>query len=246
MRASLRYLVAVSVTVLGGACSEKGTVRPSHGDAVWPGTAGAGPSANAGGAGGAAATQDGSEPVDQGKLAYGFDEGLEDWRVQYTSSAEPDDLIATSDVVVEWSEDEGRPGGALRATIPYDAPGQYVAVGIALTGEGLDLGGKIISADVKIVSGVGSESDLSSNPAGAKIYAKSGTAYVYANGVFTNVDAIGEWVTIRFSVEDPDFADEAAAAFDPSQILELGVQFDTSGTSKSATEGVVLVDNIRY
>ena len=71
-------------------------------------------------------------------------------------------------------------------------------------------------------------------------------AYVYANGVYTNVDTIGEWVTLRFPVDDPDFADEANAAFDPSQILELGVQFDTSGTSKSATEGVVLVDNVRY
>jgi hypothetical protein len=118
--------------------------------------------------------------------------------------------------------------------------------GSASSGWYIDNGGKLLSADVKIVSGVGSESDLWSNPEGAKIYAKSGTAYVYANGVYTNVDTIGEWVTLRFPVDDPDFADEANGVFDPSQILELGVQFDTSGTSKSATEGVVLVDNVRY
>ena len=96
------------------------------------------------------------------------------------------------------------------------------------------------------MSGVGSESDLSSNPAGAKIYAKAGQKWVYASGVFTEVRTIGKWVTLLFPVDEPDFADGAAAAFDPSQILELGVQFDTSGTSKSATEGIVLVDNIRY
>jgi len=270
MRASLIYSAVAILTVLNAACGEKGTLRPSHGLKGSAGSAGSAepgsddtPNAggfeqapSAGGAGGTAADDgtnggEGGAPSEpESELAYGFDEDVQGWIVQYSSSGpegDPVPPVPLNDITVEWSEDEGNPDGALRAEIPYDSASQYVGFGVSLSqDEAIDLTGRIVYADVKIVSGVGDEDDLLTNPAGAKIYAKSGATYVYANGSYNNVDTIGEWITISFDIEYPQFVDEANGVFDPSDVLELGIQFDTGSTSTSATPGVVLIDNIRY
>ena len=106
--------------------------------------------------------------------------------------------------------------------------------------------GRIITADIKLVDGVGDPDDLMTNPAGAKLYAKAGEAYVYNAGYFESITVQGEWITISYDLADPGYEDAAAGTFDPTDIREIGVQFDTSGTSTSAQPGTWLLDNVSW
>ena len=256
MHASLRFVPIAALVVLAAACGDKGDSDPpgTDGNAGMGGTGGSdgsggsgdtggtGGSGGSGGTGGAGEGGSGIQPM----LVYGFDEDLEGWSVIYTASQEGVDPVDPGDVELDWAEDEGNPGGALRAEIPFTDAGQYIGFGLDLTSEPLDLTGRTITAWVKIVSGVGDADDLMTNPAGAKIYAKSGEAYVYAAGTFNNITEIGEWLEIDFDLEYPDYVDEANGIFDPSEIREIGIQIDTGGTSMSAQPGVVLIDGISY
>src|SRR5690606_31030364 len=88
------------------------------------------------------------------------------WADQTRPSAEGVDLMDAPDVDVTWSEDDGNPGGALQATIQYESAGQYVGIGIDLTNSPLDLTGRVITAEIMLVEGVGDVEDLMTNPAG--------------------------------------------------------------------------------
>lgn len=241
MHALLRYLPILSIVLVSVACGDKGD-DPAPADSTTEsegmgGTSAAGNTDS--GSGGTGTTT--VEPT----IAYGFDEGLEGWIAQYTSSELEDALIDVDDLEISWNEDGGNPGGALQADIPYSAPSQWVGYGVSLA-SGIDLTDLIIQADVMIQSGVGEAEDLMLAPAGAKLYAKSGDAYVYAAGQYNNIDTIGEWNTIYFDVAFPDYVDEANGAFDPSDIREIGIQFDTNGETTTAMPGTWLVDNIAY
>lgn len=244
MVASLRIFPVASLVLLVAACGSKGTGAPDDTDTGSGGTGGSGSGGTGSGTGGGAGAP--VEPM----LVYGFESGDENWDVTYVSSADDVDDVSETDIEVEWSQDAGMPAGALRVQIPYESHGQYVGIGIEVADaetDGLDLSGKRrIEADVMIESGVGDPDDLATNPAGAKLYAKSGSSYVYANGSFTNVEAIGQWVRVRFEVDDPSFTDLENGVFDPGDIREFGVQLDTSGTSMSAQTGVWILDNISY
>jgi hypothetical protein len=156
-------------------------------------------------------------------------------------------LVDITEVEVAWSEDGGDPGGAFSASIPFEAASQYVGFGVSFSETtALDLTGRIVVAQVKIESGIGEAADLENAPANAKIYAKSGATYVYANGLIENVAGDGEWTVVRFDPADLAFVDEANGTFDPSDIRELGIQIDTNSQSSTAQPGVVLFDNIAY
>ena len=103
-----------------------------------------------------------------------------------------------------------------------------------------------------VASGLGDTSDPSIPAGGTKVYAKSGMGYCYANGMYTNLGdqtyPIGEWQEIQFNLlRTPDYEDPACAEpFDPSDVREIGVQFDSGSTSTTATTAVVLIDTITY
>jgi hypothetical protein len=223
----------------GGATSTGGA--PAAGG----GTSGSTSIAGTGGGSGAAVTK-----------SYTFDMDVETWKVQYTSSgALPGDagtapLIAPGDVMLSWNNMDGNPAtppGAIQLNIPYSTASQYVGAGISLATK-VDLTGKIIHANIKVVSGLGTAADLMSNPGGAKLYAKSGTGYVYAAGTYTNVTVTGAWIPITFDLSDPSYVDKTndAGSFDPSDIREIGIQLDTSGTSTTAEPAVDLIDTVWY
>lgn len=251
MHALLRYLPIVSVVAFSAACGDKGDDPAPETNSDAGGSGGSSttstPTSSAGGSGGSSTTStDGSAggPV-EATVAYGFDADVEGWKAQYTSSEVEEDLIDVDDLAISWSEDGGEPGGALQADIPYSAPSQWIGYGVSLS-PSIDLTARIVSADVMILEGVGEPDDLMNAPAGAKIYAKSGDGYVYAAGQYTNIDVIGDWTTIYFDVAFPDYVDEANGAFDPSDIRELGIQFDTNGETTTAMPGTWLVDNVSY
>lgn len=259
MHASLRFVPIAVLVALAAACGEKGDGDPpgmggTGGSSSSGGSDGSGGSGGVGGSGGTSTssgtggTGDGGSagaPVEP-MLVYGFDEDLQGWTVIYTASKEGVDPVEPSDIELDWAEDEGNPGGALRAEIPFTDAGQYIGFGLDLTADPLDLTGRTITVWVKIVSGVGDPTDLMTNPAGAKIYAKSGEAYVYAAGSFNNITEIGEWLEIDFELAYPDYVDETNGIFDPSEVREIGVQIDTGGTSMSAQPGVIMIDGVSY
>jgi hypothetical protein len=242
------------------------------------GTAGAGTTPTAGASSGGGASSTGGAPATGGGTSgstsiagtgssvggsaaaatksYNFDADLETWKVQYTSSGPlPGDagtapLIAPGDVMASWNNMDGDPAtpvGALQLNIPYSTASQYVGAGISLASK-VDLTGKIIHANIKVVSGLGTAADLMTNPGGAKLYAKSGPGYVYAAGTYTSVTVAGTWITITFDLADPSYVDKTndAGMFDPSDIREIGIQLDTSGTSTTAAPAVDLIDTVWY
>jgi len=155
--------------------------------------------------------------------------------------------IPDADIHWEHNADEGDPdAGAFQAAIPYDEPSQWVSFGVNFAS--VDMTGRTISARVQIASGLGDEADLVTAPAGLKVYAKSGMGYCYANGDYFTQDTIGEWTTIEFDLtQPPGYSDpNCAEPFDPSDIREIGIQFDTNSASTTAQEAVVLIDNVQY
>ena len=156
-------------------------------------------------------------------------------------------VIPLQAVTVEWTGSEGNPTlGAAKFSIPYRSASQYVGVGVILP-VGADLTGKPLRARVKIASGFGDPLDLITNPGGVHLYVKTGASYVYATGTYTNLTAIGSWVTIEFDLSTPSFVSMTAGdVFDPKDVRELGIQFDTSATTSTAQPAVVLVDSVGY
>jgi hypothetical protein len=159
--------------------------------------------------------------------------------------------IPVTEIEFRHTTDDGDPDeGAFEATIPYDSPSQWVSFGINFAS--VDMTNRIITARVKIASGLGDAMDLMMAPGGTKVYAKSGMGYCYANGAYFNQGdgphPIGTWQTIQFNLlRPPDFTDAACAEpFDPADIREIGVQFDSNAMSTSATEAVVLIDTVTY
>lgn len=172
------------------------------------------------------------------------------WRLVDTN-ADPNTStpVPAADITFRHTTDDGDPeAGAFEATIPYDQPSQWVSFGINF--DQVDLSNRIISAKIKIASGPGTPEELMTAPVGTKVYAKSGTAYCYANGAYFNQGdtghTVGEWQTIQFNLlRRPDYV-ATGCTFDAADIREIGVQFDTNSMLMNATEAVVLIDTVTY
>jgi hypothetical protein len=159
--------------------------------------------------------------------------------------------IPTADITYEHTADDGDPeAGAFEATIPYDQASQWVSFGINF--DPVDMTNRVIRARVKVVSGLGDPTELMTAPGGTKVYAKSGMGYCYANGEYFNQgdmpNPIGEWNTIEFNLlSEPLYQDPACAApFDPADIREIGVQFDSNAMSTTAETAVVRIDTVTF
>jgi hypothetical protein len=172
------------------------------------------------------------------------------WRLVDTNAdTNTSTAVPAADITFRHTTDDGDPDpGAFEATIPYDQPSQWVSFGINF--DPVDLSNRVISAKIKIASGPGTAEELMTAPVGTKVYAKSGMSYCYANGAYFNQGdtghTVGEWQTIQFNLlRPPDFV-ATGCTFDPADIREIGVQFDTNSMLMNATEAVVLVDTITY
>jgi hypothetical protein len=175
---------------------------------------------------------------------YTFDADVQGFKVQPTSAAVGVDPVLQTDVMIGFNAADGSPDpGSLQLDIPYSAASQYVSAGVNIA-TAVDLTGKKVKALVKIVSGYGSADDLLLAPGNAKLYIKTGMAYVYASAAVANLTSIGTWTAIEFDPEFPGY--QAVGAYDPTQVLEIGVQFDTNSASTTAAPAVVLVDSISY
>jgi len=250
-------LIVASLSALP-ACGSKGGDDDSAGG--MGGTGGSGAMGGSSGSSGSSASGGGGGMMMARSVVFPFDSDEQSWSVQYTSSGKDAALkdipaIDTTAVTVQWTtgKGDGDMAGALEAKIPYASPRQYVGLGIHLSFE--DLTDKLITARVKLESGIVSDADIASKTPGAKIYVKaSGDEYVYAAGVYQSFTSFGNWTTLKMDLKDPtswSYVDkgttDAPKTFDPSMVGELGVQFDSPDDLTTAViEGSVLIDNVTY
>jgi hypothetical protein len=132
--------------------------------------------------------------------------------------------------VLTWDSIVGDPSpGSLELTNDFTDYNQTtdVLVGIAPLA---DLTGKILHAKVRLDANDGG----ATFPAGyVQLHASSnsGTAYIYASGPGVTPTA-GVWTDVSFDLSNPDFAQ---AGFDPSLIVNVGLQIATGGQPAGQT-----------
>jgi hypothetical protein len=116
-----------------------------------------------------------------------------------------------------WDSIVGDPApGSLALSAEFTGYGQTVNVqsGVAPTA---DLTGKIIHAKVRLDSG--------SLPAGfAVLHASSGPGYIFAEPAISTALTAGNWLDLTL---DLAAAKTANSSFDPSQIIQVGVDIGT-------------------
>jgi hypothetical protein len=237
--------IALSVLACGSKGSDEDNDDGTGGTSGTSGT-GAGGTSMTGGSSGSATGGTGGGSM--AMLRNGFDTGVESWIVEYTSSGTGVAVIDKSTVTLAHNADDGEPDpGMLEGGIPYTAASQYVGFGINYATP-VDMSTSMLTANVRIAEGLGDPTDLMTNPGGAKLYAKSGAAYCYAAGQYNNLTMIGTWLNIRFDMTGaPDYEDpNCTEPFNPADIREIGVQFDTGGTSTTAQAAVVNIDTVMY
>jgi hypothetical protein len=254
----VRFASFTSIALFSIACGGFGTDVPDGGRPIVLGAGGGGAGSTAagggtsagGGAGTSAVGTGGSGPAQMITKSYNFDPdgGPSGIVVTYTSAATTSMPITASTVMLSLNTTDGQPSApSLQLNIPYSMGGQYVGVGL-VPAPSADIRGKVITARVKILSGLESATDLMNSPAGAKIYVKSGAGYVYESGAPQNLTSSGIWNVITFDYKTPGYVDPTidAAAFDPADIRELGIQIDSGGMATTAQPAVVLIDTIAY
>ena len=257
MNAWLNYLGMGCIALSAFACGSKG--EDDGGDEETGGTSGSGGSSTGGtSSGGTSSGGTGGSGTLPPSTTMSFDDAAEVcpdpltdpnapdcWKFVDSNAMVPANSIPDADIHWEHNADDGNPDpGAFQATIPYDQPSQWVSFGVNFNA--VDMTSRVISARVKIVSGF--DGDLATAQAGMKVYAKSGTGYCYANGAYFNLAAVDQWTTIEFdTTQDPGYEDPMCAVpFDPSDIREIGVQFDSNPAAMSPETAVVLIDDVKY
>jgi hypothetical protein len=140
--------------------------------------------------------------------------------------------------IAAWSGAEGHPAvGSVMLTIPFTAPSQAVQLALNFPAGTMDMTGKIVTVQVMFQSGPANDTTAGG---GIKLYAKSGSTYVYADGGYNPVPALATWVSAGLNMAAPSYVDPAGT-FLASDITELGVEIDT-GSSGAYTTAVAFVD----
>jgi hypothetical protein len=241
-----------------GAAAESGGASGSTGIAGTTSTTAGAPAggASAGGASAGSTSIAGTGGAPGGTItqSYTFDTTTQGWTT-ISSSTDPSDAtlmaVDVTKIVASWAGTDGDPSpGALQLAIPYSSKSQYVSIGINVgmadaTKPKVDLTGKTLTAFVKIVSGLESTAELMSVPPGAQLYIKTGPGYDYENSTYTNITAVDTWVPLSFELDNPSFVADAGA-LDLSDVREIGVQINSSGTTTTAAPAVVLIDTVSY
>jgi len=252
MNAYVKFFGCGCIALAALGCGSKGEDSDDGNDETGgtSGTGATGGSGTGGSSGSATGGSGGGGPLPI-KQTYDFAADVQGWILIDSSAATTSVAVPDADIMIAHTADDGNPDpGAFEATIPYTREGQYVTFGLAFQSD--DLTNRTITARVKVVSGLGDPTELMTTPGGSKIYAKSGMGYCYANGPYNNLGdmphPIGEWQTITYNLaRPPDYTDpNCATPFDPADVREIGIQFDTSGTAPSAETAVVRIDTVTY
>ncbi len=207
------------VTATGGGTSTGSSTSATGGGGNTTSTGGAAGAATGGGSG----------------TEIGFDSSLEGLTNSYTEGfgAGQGGASAVGDLIHDDAE-----GGVAKATIPFsaDLQGYYVSLNFD---EPLDLSaaGTVITARVKLVSGLTSDVD---HPGGATLFAKSGDEFDWGAGTWTNIDVESSWIELTFALS------AAEAPFNAADVREIGIKFATGEGGSDYSDAVILIDYIKY
>jgi hypothetical protein len=126
-------------------------------------------------------------------------------------------------------------------TIPFTAAKDKAHIEIGLgSGVTADLTGKTLTARIRLDSGLTTDTD---NPAGANVFAKSGTDYAYGGGEWTDLKGTG-WITLTMNVTTP--AGYVGTGYDPTKIVAIGVQIATGDTATALSTATLHIDSVSY
>ncbi len=239
----LALAAGAALVMAASACSEGSSSGTATGGASNNGGAsdGSGGSSDQGGAdnqGGAPDTGTGGSTNDLTPfLSYTFDADLEGFAVSWAESGGAQDTALQDATTLTWDSANGNPdAGAMSSTSPFAGPENKAQISISL-GTAEDLTDGMVTAWIRLESGLTTDA---ANPGGAKLFVKD-SAYVWASGAWQNL-VEGEWVELTLNAALPDYED---AGFDASQILELGVEYETGGaTGDFWTAATVTIDSI--
>lgn len=164
------------------------------------------------------------------RVDYRFDSDTQGWVLnQYD---DPNNIAVhvpagVAPPTLVFTPDSGDPTpGALSVSAQFTSEGQYVDATHDF--EPLDLRGRVIRARVRLVSG-------SLVPGGLQLHASSLPGYVFASTAFIDAAELtpGVWFPLTL-----DLAGVTEPAFNPTQIVQFGVQFVAFGPS----EGPVVLE----
>lgn len=122
-----------------------------------------------------------------------------------------------------WDAAEGSPNpGSLKASVTFTAFRQLVDVVLNVSPP-VSLMGKVLHAKVRLTSGT------FENGAGATLHAGTGAAYTFGAGAYTPL-TFSTWTDLTL---DP--ATVTAAGFDPTMVVQIGVQLYSGDPTEAGT-----------
>jgi hypothetical protein len=242
---TLKLAGVLALTSFLAACTEgegTGSESGGTGGTVTGGTGGTGGTVVVPGGGG----EGGSEPVVTGTIHLAFKSAAEAnlWEVNYAEEGvEPtkEELPALREKTeISFADKEGNPdAGALLISVPFDSPNQAVMLQTTVE-KAVDLSGRTVTAKIKLTSAL----NTVGGSGYAKLYVKS-NGEDWANGpqeVFEGRE--GEWITLAFNVEEPDFVNDG---FDKKNVNIFGVLVGSgAGEVPLNSKATVFFDSIAY
>lgn len=192
------------------------------------------------------------------KISYTFDADKEGWMLSnyvdanyknLGAAADPDSGVSLDGGMVptlDWSSIDGDPSpGSLKLTVTFSDFKQYVDPQVSI-GTPADLTGRTLKVKIRLVSGTfpagGVQFHVSSGLTGAN-------AYVYVSAPFVNASSFttGTWVPVTLDTSTVSPSDHRT--FDPSQIVQVGIQFTTGDPFEGGTinfgEAVFEIDTVQ-
>jgi hypothetical protein len=134
--------------------------------------------------------------------------------------------------------------GALQLTATFTASGQFVEPILPLAA--VDMSGKTLSADVRLVSLSGGATSFDG---GVQLYVDTTpTVYCYTSVAMLSTFAVGTWRTISANVSTAAAAATGCTS-DPTQIIQVGLHFYTNaaatdGAAFAPVTAVFEIDNV--
>jgi hypothetical protein len=122
--------------------------------------------------------------------------------------------------------------GSLKVVAPYTGANQYVDIQKSMTNSPQDWRGKTLHVRLKVADGT--------YPGGAQVYVITVPNQYVFGGTFTNVAKNNNWQEFTVNVDAPMTQN---SGYDPSQIIEVGVQLNTGSAGGSATTVTFNIDS---
>ena len=231
-------VVVVGAAAIGAFTSNVGCGSSDNGKAGSGGSSGGGTSGGGttgtGGSGGGV-TLKYSNTFDSDKQMWVLSTYVDSNYFNWGATTDPDSGVGLDGGMapsLDWSSADGDPSpGSLATTVTFTGFKQYIDPKVNISTP-VDLTNRIVHARIRLKSGTfpagGVQFHISSGLTGPN-------AYCYAAAPFVNSTSLSaNWITVNLDTSTVVSA-SGACTFDPSQIVEMGVQFTTGDPYEGGT-----------